>query len=415
VILVAGLTAYQGGWRFWLGNVLLSGAVVAFSYAALFPFPKPLDGIYGGIIIGLVLAVGGGGLVWAGHKRHLHRRSTPIAEPAALSEPTEPSAPLIISAPMPTWRLLVLGLASLTTYLAVWTYQTHKDLAIMAGKPGASRFIAFWTLIPPFSFILFFHTAERIAIQARQANVVLRLEAGVLTALLLLCQIGGVFLPLFLLPLKLFAILLPWLLLHRQMNRLREAYQPLPPVQCYNWPQRGVLLVGTPLLILAILQLPQHFAHFRGIPLYAKQRVHNDPRYQLRIPDDQWRRVNPGTLYADTNLELMAKDPQQWVVVRIVEQNKGLDSYIDQRRRLLLSTKPQLKIEESRTLESGADLTPIALARYGTENPGIGGFICYTATIATADYVVEAIGQSPKPDSSVQALVNSLRLTEDKP
>jgi hypothetical protein len=103
------------------------------------------------------------------------------------------------------------------------------------------------------------------------------------------------------------------------------------------------------------------------------------------------------------------------VVVRIVEQNKGLDSYIDQRRRLLLSTKPQLKIEESRTLESGADLTPIALARYGTEDLGASGFVCYTATIATADYVVEAIGQSPKPDNSVQALVNSLRLTEDKP
>ncbi|MBT9100126.1 hypothetical protein KFZ76_20695 [Methylovulum psychrotolerans] len=414
VILVAGLTAYQGGWRFWLGNTLLNGAFLLFGYAVLFQPPRQFDGLYGCLLIGLVLSVGGVGLVWAGHKRYLHKRSAAVTEPAA--SPTESNTnPLILSAPMPTWRLFVLGLASLTTYLAAWVYQTHKDLAIMAGKPGASKFIAFLTLIPPFSFIIFFHTAEHVAAQARQANVALRLEAGVLTALLLPCQITGWYLPLFLAPLSLSVSLLPWLLLHRQMNRLREAYQPLPPMRRYTWPQRGILLVATPLLVSAILQTPHYFANFRGIPVYAKQRVHNDPRYQLRIPDDQWRQVASGTLFPDTNLELMAQDPQHWVVVRIVEQNKSLDSYVDQRRRLLLSVNPQLKIEESRTLESGADLTPIALARYGTEDRGASGFVCYTATIATADYVVEAIGQSPKPDSSVQALVNSLRLTEDKP
>lgn len=275
-------------------------------------------------------------------------------------------------------------------------------------------------LIPLYGFVVFMRMANSVAKLAKSKGIGFKLTPISLTGLLLLTGLTSIFMPVFLYPLTISIAAIPWLLLHNQMNRLRLAQTTdwHQPANSYTWKQRSVLIVGVPLMALILIGSKTGFLYYASDKLAVGQTVSGHiPIYQLRIPDRQWREVPPGTLYPDTNLELLNKSLNEWVVVRIQpNQQRTLDSFVDQRREIVAATWKDFKVVETRTLDSGANLTPLSLAHY-TEKEGLihTNHTLFVATVVTLEYAIEVIGQGTKnPESTVQELVKSLHLTATK-
>jgi phage-related protein len=183
------------------------------------------------------------------------------------------------------------------------------------------------------------------------------------------------------------------------------------PPNCYSWRQRFVLLAGAPIIVFALIGSRVGFAFYTADRLEAQQTVSGKSMtYQLTIPDPQWRQLALGTLYPDTDLELLNQQLNEWVVVRVVpSQSQPLDSFVDQRKAIIAAKWKRFAVEETRAFLSGSELMPLSLAQYiqtGTTNSRESPLL--VATLVTPDQVFEVIGHgSNKPGSRVTDLVKS--------
>lgn len=287
----------------------------------------------------------------------------------------------------------------------------------MGDKQYRPRQDAVKMFIPLYGFIVFIRMANSVAKLAKNHGITYKLEPNTLFWLLVLAGLISVFMPPFLYPLTVSIATLPWLILHYQMNSLRLAYRTewRQPENRYTWSQLSVFIFGVPLMGLVIYGSMGDFKYFASNKLTAGQSISGQPSiYQLQIPDSGWRMVPTGTLYKDTNLELVNKPMNEWLIVRVQpNQQQTLDGIIDIRQQIVAADWKQFKIDEKRTLDSGATLTPISIAHYSVE-AGImrAKKSLFVATVVTPEHVVEVIGQgSINTESTVQELVKSFRLT----
>ncbi|CAG1020511.1 hypothetical protein MTYM_00327 [Methylococcales bacterium] len=320
--------------------------------------------------------------------------------------------------PMKLWRVFLLLVSSLTLYCTVLTYRTVKDLNDIGKKKLEPGFLAVGVLIPFVGYFIFYEMAGTISQLAKEKNLAFKLHPAVLTGLMIAAACAPVLMPTFLYPLSISIAAIPWLLLHRQMNSLRMATANdwHQPEDSYTWRQRSVLIVGVPFMIVILAGSKANFQHFSGEKLAAGQTITGrTPIYQLHISGPDWRQVPPGTLYPDTDLELMGKTPDEWVVVRALpNQQKVLDNFVDGRKNVIATSWKNYKVVETRTLDSGAKLTPISLAHYTSGGTVLNSLpSIHVATIVTPEKAIEVVGQQTRKEGgSVQALVESLRLTD---
>ncbi|WP_145986352.1 hypothetical protein [Methylocaldum marinum] len=436
------MTEYRGGFCFHLGTLSLSLSVFFIGPVYTDYHDDRMTQFAIGLTAGLVFVVTALILLWFGHKRHKKLRKVSDSQPGgndfasrlvddgATAGPTHspvnalpdhPSEPLY--PPMKLWRVYFLLVLSATLYAVMLTYRTIRDLNQIGEKRTQPGFYAVGVLIPLVNYAIFFQMANSIARSARKNGFDLPLHPAALTGLLIFTAFAPTVMPSFLYPLTVSIAAIPWLVLHQQMNRLRLAHGPnwRQPDNRYTWKQRSLLIAGLPLMALILVGSKPEFLHFTGKRLAPGESVSgHTPTYRLQIPDEGWRVVPSGTLFPGTDLELMGKTLNDWVVVHAhVTQHRSLDSFVDARRAIIAAQWRNVEVVETRTLDSGAKMTPLSLARFsGNEGVMNTAKAIFVATAVTPEYTVEAIGQGTKnQENAVQALVESLRLSaaENKP
>jgi len=436
-LIIAAFKMYRGGFFYILGLFTIALFIFASIFTAFKYDLSNKEAIITGSVVSTVILSLGLLFIWLGHRRHLRLppltttqsvESSPLTHivknQTASGEPvTENSTPPILYPPMALWRVFLLMVFSWTIYSAFLAYRTIRDLNQLGKKKLEPGSYAFGALIPVIGYFIFYEMASSISQLSKKVELEFKLNPAALTGLMILASYAPLAMPSFLFPLSISIATIPWVLLHAQMNALRLATtsQWHQPENGYTWNQRSVLIIGLPLMALILIGGKTHFQHFSGSGLSAGQTLTGlTPIYQLHITGSDWRQVKVGTLYPDTDLELMGKTPQDWVVVRTLpNQQKPLDTFVDARREMVASNWKKYTVTESRTLDSGGKLIPISLAHYSSEGAAT-NFIpsFHVATIVTPDHAIEVIGQQTKNgDSAVQTIVESLRLTPqgDKP
>jgi hypothetical protein len=418
---------------------LLFSAIILFSTTAFFLSCAYIyyginnNSLIGTVILAFISAILGMVLVLIDRNRH-HKpvANKPDSDSNALTEiaqsnqattlaslldqqPAQP--PPTLRMPMKTWRLFLLMLFSCALYSVVLAYQIAKDINATGGKQLKVKTYILGLFIPLVNIYIFYQLAENIALLAKKKTIALNYDdPSALTGLLLITGGSAWFLPDFLYLVQISILAIPWLVLNNQMNRIRLTYvsdkQAIPH---FNWKQRGIIIAGIPLMILILIGSKQNFMYFVGERFEKGENISGKTSaYQLHIPDKGWRKVTIGTLYPDTDLELM-NNTGEWVVVRIQPNKQDLlDNIVDRRRGIIAEEWKNLNAVETRSLNSGEKLTPISLVHY-TDQDGSARVTqsLFAATIITPDYVIEALGQQSKNKvSTVQQLVESLCLTK---
>lgn len=418
-ILNAAISDYKGGLSFLFGTMMvsLSLALIGSSYNDYLQANSE-NLIVGLVCISTLLSVGFL-LIWLGHRRHKHRPAI-IADQAVVGESVDSlysDTQPVLYPPMKIWRAYLLLLFSGAIYSVFLTYRIVKDLYDLGEKTLHPKRYAAQILIPFYGFVIFLRMAKSVAQLAKRKGIAFKIKPSALFWILVLTGVASAFMPVFLYPLTISIATIPWLILHDQMNCLRLAHATAwhQPADSYTWRQRSLALLGIPFLVLVCIGSKSELSYFLANRLDVGQTVTGRTSiYQLSIPDRQWREVASGTLYPDTNLELLNKSLKEWVVVRVLpNQQHTLDYFVDQRRTLIAANWKNFRVVETRSLNSGAYMTPISLATYSEDR----GMIqtnqpLFVATAVTAEHVVEVIGQGSKnPESTAQALVKSFQLT----
>ncbi|WP_347985810.1 hypothetical protein [Methylomonas sp. AM2-LC] len=437
VLLTAAIKNYLGGWYFLSAILLLS--IALFFLGGVYHFIA--TGVSGSFIpllwAGLVCLVLGLILLRLGHKLHKKRWAVLVSEALAAANalaikteveslrtgndslaPFPSKVPVAaLYPPMTTWRTFLLMVFSGSLYSIFLTYRTSKDLYTLGENSFRPKRDAALILMPLYGLLVFMRMAKTIASLTKKQGMVNKVSASMLTVLLILAGILSVSMPTFLYPLTISVVVIPWLILHQQMNRLRQGQSTdwLQPVNQYTWRQRCVFILGVPLMGLAIYGSKADFQYFKADNLaVGAALVGQSLPYQLHIPDRNWRVVPVGTMYNDTDMELMNKPSNEWVVIRVQpNQHQTLDSLVDNRKAIIAANWKDFKVVETRTLDSGAHLTPVSIAHYShSQTSNFFNQSFFVATIVTTKTIYEVIGQGSKhPASTVQELVNSFQLT----
>jgi hypothetical protein len=323
-----------------------------------------------------------------------------------------------LSAPLSSWRLYLLLLFSFTLYLVPLIYRMAKDIRMI----GQYRFYplryTIAALLPLIDFVIYYKLAKNIADAAQQKGIVFKFSAAALTAAVLLGGIVMQYLPQFFYPVSGTLQIIPFLILHQQMNALRCAHDDawLQSESRFSWQQRALMLLGIPLIALSMYGSKAEFWHFTAKQLSIGQVVSgNAAGYQLKIPEGKWRQVPAGTLHPGSDLELMGAETDDWVIVLLwPNQQQNLDDYVDWRRKLVTQGWKNYQVEERRSLDSGLNLKPVSHAHYsGYENFMRPAASVYVTTIITPEQGIQVVGQgSRKTEKFVQELVESLRMSD---
>lgn len=421
--LYAARKAYRGGLWFITGTVM-TGLAVLFTSVVYDSYRRAdSNAVTGGIGLAALLLMLAALLFWQGHRRHLRLtrgpdfeadESSPVANATGTTEFANPAPPLLYP-PMQGWRVFLLMLFSATFYSLCLMYRIVKDLCELGETQLSPKRCAWQMLIPLYNFTVFLKVAERATRLARDNGITVKCSPRALMSIFIAAYLSSFMLPDFLFLLSASLVAIPWVILNQRMNNLRRVQVAnwRETTDRYSWRQRAVLLAGTPVIVLALLGSKAEFSFYAADRLDAEQTVSGQPaRYQLTIPDRQWRQVATGTLYPDTDLELLNKPLNEWVVVRVLpSQRQSLDSFVDQRKAVIAANWNSFEMEETRTF-TDAELIPMSIVRYsqtGTltsrDSP------LFVATLVTADQVFEVIGHATNnPASSARDLVKSLRL-----
>ncbi|WP_367155710.1 hypothetical protein [Methylomonas sp. HYX-M1] len=426
--LVAASSGYGGGARF-LGGTLAMFLFIVCGVASYQEYRQANDTLPGGLFFCAEFALASAALFWSGHKQHLKKfgqfeieKSGDEADPgkqfsaAGAADPAE----ALLYPPTPVWRVFLLLFCSMMIYSCFLTYRIVKDLTQISDTRLNPKRCSWMMLVPLYNFSVFYKIATRVNRTAKSQGIALKASPGVLLAIAAGGEIGGWITPDFMFPLSLMVGAAPWLILHAGMNGLRRnaglCWREEP--ERYSWRQRAVLLVGIPLIGIALYASRTELAYYSGEKLVAEQVVEGVAgNYRLTIPNRSWRRLQPGTLIADSDMELRTDSNDEWVVIRVSpSERQSLDHYVDQRQALIAEDWRDFKVEEARTLMAESDLrtiSPLSLARYTKSTPSFGGAEeIYVATLIEHDKLIEVIGQGGKRfGGHVEELVRSFRLS----
>lgn len=420
----AALKRYRGGFWFAAGSLLLALAVLMLSVLYEGYRTTNPNTMLGAGVAAALATLAALPLLWRGHQRHRRwwRAAHGFAEfePAARLSP-EPAAsaentPPLLYPPQSSWRLLWLMLFSATLYAPFLMYRIASDIAVLAGSRLNPRRCAWQMLIPLYNFNVFYQVAVQAGRLGQTGGMAFKISPALLALLLVAATLGNFAMPQFLFLLSCVLASIPWLVLNGWMNRLRTARpaQWRAPPGRYTWRQRSVFLAGAPLIALALLGSKTEFAYVRAPALAAEQRVSGPGAdYFLTIPDRQWRVVERGTLYPDTDLELVNRASGEWVVVRISpSQQQTLDGFVDQRQALVAANWNDYEVQETRRFADGSDNIPMSLARYSHKGPVASrDSPLLVATVLTPERVFEVVGHAGNlPNASAAQLVDSFRL-----
>ncbi|ATG92237.1 hypothetical protein [Methylomonas koyamae] len=420
----AALKRYRGGAWFVAGNVLLALAVLMLSVLYEGYRTANPNTMLGAGVVAAVATLAALPLFWRGHQRHRRwwRAVHGFAEfePAAAISP-EPAAPAanappLLFPPHSNWRLLWLMLFSATLYAPFLMYRIASDIAVLAGSRLNPRRCAWQMLIPLYNFNVFYRVARQAGRLAQAGGMAVKLSPAALALMLVAATLVNFAIPQFLFLLSCLLASIPWLVLNAWMNRLRTA-QPAQwraPPDRYTWRQRSVFLAGAPLIVLGLLGSKTEFAYFAAPALAAQQQVAGPGAdYFLTIPDSQWRVVERGTLYPDTDIELVNRTSGEWVVVRISpSQQQSLDGFVDQRQALVAANWNDYEMQETRRFADGSDNIPMSLARYSYKGPLTSrDSPLLVATVLTPERVFEVVSHAGNlANASAAQLVESFRL-----
>lgn len=420
----AALKRYRGGFWFVAGSLLLALAVLMLTVLYESSRTANPNTMLGAGVVAALATLAALPLLWRGHQRHRRwwRAAHGFAEfelAAALSpEPaaSAENAPPLLYPPQSSWRLLWLMLFSATLYAPFLMYRIAGDIAVLAGSRLNPRRCAWQMLIPLYNFNVFYQVAVQVGRLGQAGGMAFKISPALLALLLVAATLGNFAMPQFLFLLSCVLASIPWLVLNGWMNRLRTA-QPAqwraPPGR-YSWRQRSVFLAGAPLIAMALLGSKTEFAYFSAPALAAEQRVSGPGAdYVLTIPDRHWRVVERGTLYPDTDLELVNRASGEWVVVRISpSQQQTLDGFVDQRQALVAANWNDYEMQEARHFADGSDNIPMSLARYNHKGPVASrDSPLLVATVLTPERVFEVVAHAGNlPNASAAQLVDSFRL-----
>ncbi|WFP49078.1 hypothetical protein PL263_13330 [Methylomonas sp. EFPC3] len=420
----AGVKHYRGGFWFLGGNLFLAVAVFM-CWVAYDGYRKADANVMFGscAVIGLAVLVALP-LFWQGHQRHRRwwRAAHGFPEFEAVAEanpapvlPPDNTLPLLYP-PQPNWRILLLMVFSAMLYAPFLMYRIASDMCALGGSRLNPRRCAWQMLVPLYNFNVFYQMAAQVKRLAQKRGMVFKFSPAVLALMLVAATLGNFAMPQFLFLLGCILAALPWLILNAWMNRLRVA-QPAKwraPLDRYTWRQRSLLLAGIPLIALGLLGSKAEFAYFKAPALAAEQLVSGPAAdYVLTIPDRQWRVVERGTLYPDTDLELVNRVTGEWVVVRISpSQQQTLDGFVDQRQALVAATWNDYEVQETRRFADDGQSFPMSLARYSYKGPVPSrDSPLLVATVLTPEKVFEVVGHGgQQPNASAMQLVESFRL-----
>ncbi|MGD0959768.1 MAG: hypothetical protein ABSB19_08180 [Methylomonas sp.] len=442
MILTAAVYDYKGGLQFLSGAFILSICTLLawFDYDNF--LKEKTEFLKTGLIVTTIFLVLGFILIWLGHKRHKKLRAL-LAIQAADIEMTSANkladetsnilyisddklpgaAPFALYPPMQTGKIFLLLIFSGMLYSIFLTYRIIKDLHDLGENKYRPKHDALKMLIPIYGFLVFLRMAQSIGKIAKSKGVINKVRPSTLVWLLVITGLSSFLIPRFLYPLQvtypltIFIATIPWLILHNQMNGLRLAYASnwREPANRFTWKQLSLLLIGIPFMGWVLFANKIYMPYFTADRLAAGQHISGQPSiYQFQIPDRNWKQAPTGTFYKDTDLELINKTMNEWVVVRVQpKQQQTLDNYVDQRRTIFAANLKELRIDETRTLNSGANLIPVSLAHFsGKEGVLHINQSFYVITVVTPELFVEVIGQESKnPGSTLQELMRSFRLT----
>ncbi len=416
---------YRAGWRFVVGVLLIGTAamIAGFDYSMF--VQNKVSVAY--VILGFsaTILVLGVILLRRGHRHHRIRNQQLIEERAAtdstLNNSTKDSqTAYFFMPPFPGWQIFILLCLSFNLYSIVLTYRLVKDLVRFSGKHLNPKAYATAIVLPIIGIIIFYSMARTTFHQAKTLGVDFKLKPSWLSSLMVATTLSMYLIPNFLFPAHLLVATLPWLFLNRQLNELKRAHPKIKnkKQRLFKWPEYGVILLGIPLMGAVLYGSRINYLHQLTNTVPAGQYVQGvTPIYRLQIGSGNWRKMPLGTLDSDTDLELMGKSPMDWIVVRAFsKQQLDLDTMVANRRELISSSWKNYHYTESRTLNSGAKLTPISLASYTRDKQLIAPpESVYVATIITPETVVEVVGYSANQRDKdqkfrVKAIVDSLRL-----
>ena len=152
--------------------------------------------------------------------------------------------------------------------------------------------------------------------------------------------------------------------------------------------------------------------------LVAEQTLSNPTGiYRLTVPNDQWRQVQPGTLYQDTDMELLNKATNEWLVVRFWPKAQiTLENIVDMRQTAIEEGWNRYSKDETRQFLAGAELTPVSMAHYADlDQLDAPDSPLYVLTVGGSKHVFELIGHgNSKNTGSALELVKSFRLSEEE-
>jgi hypothetical protein len=418
----AAIKRYRAGFWFVFANLLLGLVVISLSVlydAYRSANTNTITGTLAFVALFTLLAVP---LFWVGHKRHrrlwriAHGLPEVEAAPAPVAIAIAENGPLLLYPPQSTWRLLLLMMFSSMLYSPFLLYRIVSDLRALGGSQLNPKRCAWQMLIPLYNFNVFYQIARQVERLGRNGSIFFKFSPAMLALILVGATLTNFAMPRFLFALSCAMSALPWLILNAWMNRLRNAQsaQWREPTASYTWRQRGVFLAGVPIIALALLGSKTEFAYYKASALATEQQVSGPgAEYYLTIPDRQWRVVARGTLYPDTDMELINKTTGEWVVVRISpSQQQTLNGFVDQRQALIAANWSVYDIQESRSFAVGTEDTPMSLARYSQK----GGIVSrdsplVVATVLTPARVFEVLGHAATlPNASASQLIESFRL-----
>lgn len=333
------------------------------------------------------------------------------AEPCVFDSPAPSLYP-----PVAPWRVYLLMFVSWGLYSTVLSYRLSKDLQLLGTNSRRPILSAIAQIVPIWNFLEFFRISECVdTTAARQGRRLPTTPMG-LTSLLVVIAIASHRLPDTLFPIGLALWPLPWLVLHRQMDRIRcTAASARPaPRDGFSLRQRTLLFGGVAFTALVFAGMRPEYARLVGEPLPPGATIVGaSANYYLRAPDHSWTQVKPGTVEKDTDLELMGPNSKQWALVRVLRgPNLSLDEVVDFRRQQAENSMADLAITEQRQLLPESDLVPLSLTRYAGLEPPFGKpVVVLVATAQMPDTTIEVVTHAPAGgESALRALLQSLRI-----
>lgn len=332
-----------------------------------------------------------------------------LRAPESEGPPAAPAGRRGVYPPQPVWRVALLLLATCSLYACVWAFRAARDMRDGAGfayRPWL------WMLSPPIGLVSAVSGAifasdlrrwrERTGARASRAAGPVAVFAALLGMHLLVELAASDITPLwtvFALPFWAF----PYLLLHRQLNLVKAG---LPDTAFrssslrYTRPQLAALAVGALVTVPLAGYVALDTWQRAGSDALAAGTTLEDAagRFTVSVRGEEWRRIDPGYLNEDSEMEFLGPGEESWALVH-VHEGSSLSDTVEFRREAISESYRKSDCSEKRALVEGRMQV---VATLECDNRGARGeFAFYAARfVARNDDTVELLAYATTTSSS---------------